>query len=170
MSENQVTAQVSASSYRSPVEAALGLMEAYERDKDRRPLLNALTEQFLLNRLVAASQAENTRDLGLQILRDKMEQMSHNTLLKAIKVLSEAGAPDLTAVTGTPVLRGRTPMVSIHQAFGLPGVGSQSALGNRTASNPFKDTGMLLEAIEHVSAHFRDKAAHQIEDEESQRS
>jgi len=49
----------------------------------------------------------------------------------------------------------------------LPGGGSQSALGSRTASNPFKDTGMLLEAIEHVSAHFRDKVAHQIEDEES---
>jgi hypothetical protein len=173
MSEAEATAQVSVSSYRSPVEAALGLeseLEAYARDKDRRPLLNALKEQFLLNRLVATSQAENTRDLALQILRNRMEQLSHNTLLKAVKVLSEAGAPDLTAVTGTPVPRGRTPMVSIQQAFGLPGGGSQSALGNRTASNPVKETGMLLEALEHVSAHFRDKAAHQIEDEESQRS
>ena len=39
-----MTAQISASSYRSPVEAALSLeseLEAYDRDKDRRSLLNA---------------------------------------------------------------------------------------------------------------------------------
>ena len=95
--------------------------------------------------------------------------ISDSTLLKTVTKLGKMGAVDLAAITGGPI-PGRSPMVSIQQAFGLPGGGSQSALGSRTASNPFKDTGMLLEAIEHVSAHFRDKAAHQIEDEESQRS
>ena len=57
MSKAQVPAQVSASSYRSPVEAALSLeseLEAYDRDRDRKLLLNAVREQFLLNRLIAA--------------------------------------------------------------------------------------------------------------------
>jgi hypothetical protein len=90
MSEAQASAQVSASSCNSPVEAALSLkseLEAYERDRDRRPLLNAVKDQFLLNRLVAASQAENTRNLGLQILLNRMEHMSNSALLKAVKVL-----------------------------------------------------------------------------------
>jgi hypothetical protein len=54
-------------------------------------------------------------------------------------------------------------MVSIQQAFGLPGGGSQPSLGDRSTSNPVKDTGMLLEAIEHAAGFFRDKATHQIE-------
>ena len=47
MSEVQVPAQV-----RSPVEPALSLkneLEAYDGNKDRRSLLGALKEQFLLN-------------------------------------------------------------------------------------------------------------------------
>ena len=99
-------AQVSASSCRSPVEPALSLkseLEAYDRDKDRGSLLGALKEQFLLNRLVAASQAENSRNLGLQILFSRMEHMSDKMLLKTIRMLSEIGARDLTAVTGVPV-------------------------------------------------------------------
>ena len=91
---------------RSPVEPALSLkseLEAYDRDKDRRSLLGAVKEQFLLDRLVAASQAENTRNLGLQILFNRMEHMSDKMLLKTIRMLSEIGARDLTAVTGVPV-------------------------------------------------------------------
>jgi len=91
---------------RSPVEPALSLkseLEAYDRDKDRRSLLGALKEQFLSDRLVAASQAENTRNLGLQILFNRMEHMSDKMLLKTIRMLSEIGARDLTAVTGVPV-------------------------------------------------------------------
>jgi len=109
---------------RSPVEPALSLkceLEAYDRDKDRGSLLGALKEQFLLNRLVAASQAENSRNLGLQILFSRMEHMSDKMLLKTIRMLSEIGARDLTAVTGGPVSGGRTPMFSIQ----LPGGGSQ---------------------------------------------
>ena len=109
---------------RSPVGPALSLkseLEAYDSDKDRRSLLGALKEQFLLDRLVAASQAENTRNLGLQILFNRMEHMSDKMLLKTIRVLSEIGARDLTAVTGVPVWGGRTPIFSIQ----LPGGGSQ---------------------------------------------
>src|SRR6516165_6955833 len=106
MSKAPVPAQVSASSYRSPVEAALSLeseLEAYDRDRDRKSLLNAVKEQFLLNRLVAASQAENTRNLGLQILFNRMEQMSDKVLLKTIKELGKTGALDLAIITGRPI-------------------------------------------------------------------
>jgi hypothetical protein len=119
---------------RSPVEPALSLkseLEAYDRDKDRRSLLGALKEQFLLNRLVAASQAENTRNLGLQILFNRMEHMSDKMLLKTIRMLSEIGARDLMAVTGVSVSGGRTPMFSIQ----LPGRGSQLSLDDRSASD-----------------------------------
>jgi hypothetical protein len=161
-------AQVAPSSYRSSVDAASygssvdalsfkSEPEAYDKAKDRRFLIGALKEQFLLNRYVAASQAENNRNLGLQILFNRMEHMSDKMLLKTIKVLSEMGALDLTAVTGTPVPGGRTPIVAIQQGFGLPRVGSQPA------SNPVKDTGMLLEAYEHLTAYLRDKAPPQIE-------
>ena len=96
----------------SPVGPALSLkseLEAYDSDKDRRSLLGALKEQFLLDRLVAASQAENTRNLGLQILFNRMEHMSDKMLLKTIRMLSEIGARDLTAVTGVPVWGGEPP-------------------------------------------------------------
>jgi hypothetical protein len=82
MGEVQVPAQV-----RSPVEPALSLkseLEAYDRDKDRRSLLGALKEQFLLNRYVAASQAEKNRNLALQTLFNQMERMSDKMLLKTV--------------------------------------------------------------------------------------
>ena len=83
--------------------------------------IGALKEQYLLNRYVAASQAENNRYLRLH----------------------------------------ETPMVPIQQAFRLPGGGSHPSLGERSASNPVKDAGMLLEALEHISAYMRDKATRQ---------
>ena len=89
MSGVQVPAQV-----RSPVEPALSLkceLEAYDRYKDRRSLLGALKEHFLLNRYVAASQAEKNRNLALQILFNRMERMSDKMLLKTVRVLSEIG-------------------------------------------------------------------------------
>ena len=98
------------SQVRSPVEPALSLkseLEAYDRHKDRRVLLGALKEQFLLNRLVAASQAENTRKLALQTLFNRLEHMSDKMLLKTIRMLSEIGALDLTAIAGTEVTGGK---------------------------------------------------------------
>jgi hypothetical protein len=164
MSEFRAPAQVSASSYCSPVEPALTLkseLEAYDRDKDRRPLLNALKEQFLLNRYVAASQAEKNRNLALQILFNRMERMSDKMLLRTVRVLSDIGARELTAVTEVPVSGGRTPMFSIP----IPGGGSQPSLCDRSTSNLVKHTAMLMEPYEQIAAHLRDKEIHHIERE-----
>ena len=81
---------------RSPVEAALSRkseLEAYDRDGDHRVLLGALKEQVLLNRYVAASQAENNRKLALQTLFNRLEHMSDKMLLKTIRKLGKMGAP-----------------------------------------------------------------------------
>ena len=59
----------------------------------------------------------------------------------------------------------RTPIVSIQQAFGFSGGGSQSSLGGRTASNPIQDPGDLLEAVKHARAYLRGKATRQTEQE-----
>lgn len=146
--------------YRSPVDVALSLeseLEAYDKDKDRRALLNAVKEQFLLNRLVSASQAENTRGLGLQILRNRMEHMSDNMLVKTIKQLSKMGETDLAAIAGGPIPGRSSPMVSIQQAFGLPGGSAPVSLEGLGTSNPVKDVGMILEAVEQASAYLRAK-------------
>jgi hypothetical protein len=148
-------AQVSASSV---IAAALSLeraLEVYHRDKDRRSLVGALKEQ--LARYAAASQAENNRNIGLRILFNQMAHMPDDMLLETFKKLSEIGL-DMAALTGVPM----PATISIKQALGLPAGGPQSSLGGRTALNP-KDTGLLLEAIEHAAHFFRDKAPLQIE-------
>ena len=90
------------------------------------------------------------------------EIIAESMLLKTVRVLSEIGALDLTAVTGTTVPVSEPPMVSIQQAFRLPEGGSQTSLGDGSTSNLVKD---LLEVHEHITAHLRDKATHQIEQE-----
>jgi hypothetical protein len=109
--------------------------------KDRRSLLSALEDHFLSNGYDATN-----KNLALRILFSRMERMPNEMLLETIRALSEIGAPDMT----TLVPGSSTPMDSLHQVLGLLGEG-------RPASNPFKDTGMLLEALEHVANHFRHK-------------
>ena len=57
------------------------------------------------------------------------------------------------------------PLVTIQQAFGFAGGGSQSSLGGRTASNPVQDPEDLVEAVERARAYLRGKATHQTEQE-----
>ena len=117
-------------------EAALSLkseLEAYDRDKDRRSLLGALKEQFLLNRLVAASQAEKNRNLALQILFSRVKHMSDKKLLKTVRVLSEIGARDLTAVTGVSVSGGASPH-GLYSASGRASLGRLPAFLRRRLS------------------------------------
>jgi hypothetical protein len=128
--------------------------EAQISDKAR--LLSRLREQ-LLN--VATSQAENNKNQALRILFKRMERMSDDMVFKTLRKLSEIGAVDITAATETLAPAGRTPMDSIQQVLGLLRGGSPP----RPTSNPVKDTGYVLEALEHFARYFRDKALHQIE-------
>ena len=74
--------------------------------------------------------------------------MSDKTLLNTIRMLSEIGSLDLTAIAGTEVTGGQT-------RVGLPGGGSQPSLGDRSTSNLVKRTAIL--------PLLRDKAPHHIE-------
>ena len=71
----------------------------------------------------------------------------------------------LKTLKGVQMPGERTPIVSIQQAFGFPGGGSQSSLGGRTASNPVQETGELQEAVERARAYLRGKATRQTEQE-----
>jgi hypothetical protein len=100
-------------------------------------------------------QAENIKNRGLQIIFNRMERMSDNMLLKTIRELSESGALEKAAIIGIPTPGGnRISTISIQQALGLPGEGLQSSLGHRATSNPVKDIGELLEALEHINSYF----------------
>jgi hypothetical protein len=126
-------------------------------------LFGALKEEFLLNRYVSGSQAANIKNRGLQILFNRMERMSDNMLLKTIKELSEIGALDMAAITGIPMPgENRISTSSIQQAFELPGERLRSLLGPHATSNPVKQTGEVLEALEHIERHFKERAPPQI--------
>jgi hypothetical protein len=121
---------------------------------------DALKEEYLLNRYIAGLHAENIKNRWLQILFNRMGRMSDNMLLKTIRELSESGALEMAAIIGIPMPgENRISTTSIQQAFGLPGEGLQSSLGHRATSNPVKEIGELLEAMEHIKRHFSE---HQI--------
>ena len=114
----------------------------------------ALKEEFLLHKYIAGLQAENIKNRWLQILFNRMGRMSDNMLLKTIRELSESGALEMAAIIGIPMPgENLISSISIPQ-FGLPGEGLQSSLGHRATSNPVKEIGELLEAIEHVERYF----------------
>ena len=91
--------------------------------------------------------------------------MSDKMRLKTLRELDKSGALDLATITEKSIPRKPSPVVSLQQVFGLPGGGSQSSLllGDRPVSNPVKDMGMLLEAIEHVAEHFRTRTMPETE-------
>jgi hypothetical protein len=84
-----------------------------------------------------------------------MERMPGDMLLKTIRELSEIGALDMVVL-----MPGETP-ISIQQASGLPRGGSQPSLGDRQASLSVKEKGQLLESLEHIAHHFKEKAQRQ---------
>jgi hypothetical protein len=158
--------------YKNPVEVALELkkdLDDYEEHQDRKQLIGALKEQFLVSRYNNASQAEKTRYLGIQILFERMHKMSDNMLLKTIRELAEIGVIDLQSVTGMALgARGGSSLVNINQAFGLGGPPRdtlQLGASRSTETNPIKDTGNLLEALEHIAEHFKDRPMLTIENQ-----
>jgi hypothetical protein len=111
----------------------------------------ALKEEFFLHKYIARLQAENIKNRWLQILLNRMGRMSDTMLLETIRELSGSGALEMAAIIGIS-LPGENLIstISIQQ----PGEGLQSSLGHRATSNPFKETGELLEALEHIGRYF----------------
>jgi hypothetical protein len=90
-------------------------------------------DQLLLKGHDVTSGPENNRNLTLRILFGRMERMRDVMLLKAIGRLGEIGALDVPAATATLMPEQQTPMDA-------------------------KDTGLLLEAIEHAAHYFSNQA------------
>jgi len=172
-------AEMPAPAYRSPVQVALDLkkeLDAFERDQDRRALVSALRDQFLMNRLVASSKVEAIRDHSLNVLFGRVDKMSDPMLMRLVEKLSSMGALDLETFMGGgggggpggggPMgnRSGPPPMVSIQQAFGLPPNALPSSLEASGSTNPVKETGMLIEAVEHAARYLRDKGAREQQD------
>jgi hypothetical protein len=79
-----------ASSYSAVVKLVRGLeteLEAYEKNKDRRSLVNASEEQ--LNRYATAREAAAVLNRALQVLGARLDGMPVNLLLRTITVLSK---------------------------------------------------------------------------------
>jgi hypothetical protein len=82
--------------------------------------------------------------------------MSDNMVLKTIRELSESGPPEMAAIIGIP-LPGGNSTISAQQAVDPLGEGLRSLLGHQATSNPFKTAGELLESLEHIERHFRER-------------
>jgi len=138
------------------VEAALNLkrdLDLYHINKDRTVLIKAFRDQFLAMRSNAAVEIEKGRLKAIEVLIDRMPRMTDMQLLKTIQSLSEITAVDLIAATKT----GPGPLVNVQQNLGI----SMTQGG----SNPVRQTGELLEAIEHIANHFRNKTVDLKKDE-----
>ena len=106
--------------------------------------IGALKARFQLHKYLAAAQAENHKNRGLQILLNRMDRLSDSMVLKTVRQLGKSRALDMVAITGVPIPGGNpTSTISIQERFGLPGVNTE------------KDVGFLLEAIDHAAAFFR---------------
>jgi hypothetical protein len=144
------------------VDAALDLkpeLEEFDRTKDRSVLIKALRDRFLIARYDSAALVEKNRLAASEILIGRMPKMSDNMLIKTIETLSQVGAVDMTSITGS----GKSPLNAVQQNLGIPSQGGRVSI----KGNPVKDTGQLLEALEHIAAHFREKTIElQAEEEE----
>jgi hypothetical protein len=131
------------------VEVALHLkreLEVYEANKDRSVLIKALREQFLITRQNSAVEMEKARLKALEVLVDRMDKMSEPMLLKTIASLSDIGGLDLTLLTKNNNVG---PMINLQQNVGI------SMESKNLEGNPIKNTGELLESLEHIANHFR---------------
>ncbi len=131
-------------------------LEEYRRSGNRQELLNVLRDQFLINRHGAAARAEDARTLAIEVLFNRIPHMSENMLVRVIDTLAQAGAIDMQAIMGA--LPDRGPMPSLTQQFATAG-GQQLAgnLGGNAENNPVRQTGQVLEAIEHISNYLKTK-------------
>ena len=64
-------------------------LEEFDGTKDQSVLIKALIDQFLITRYVSATLVEKSRIAALEILIDRMPNMSDNMLIKTIETLAK---------------------------------------------------------------------------------
>ena len=76
-------------------------LEEFDRTKDRSVLIKALIDQFLITRYVSATLVEKSRIAALEILIDRMPNMSDNMLIKTIETLTQIAEVDISSIIGS---------------------------------------------------------------------
>jgi hypothetical protein len=76
-------------------------LEGFDITKDRSVLIDALPDQCLITMYDSATLVEKARLAALEILVDRMPEMSDNMLIKTIETLSQIGAVNMTSITGS---------------------------------------------------------------------
>jgi len=76
-------------------------LEEFDRTKDRSVLIKALIDQFLITRYASATLVEKSRIAALQILIDRMPNMSDNMLIKTIETLTQILGVDISSIIGS---------------------------------------------------------------------
>ena len=132
-------------------------IEAFKSGGSRKELVEALRDQFIATRHQAATKAEATRLLALNMLQARLPEIKSTVeLLQVISVLSQASENDLAVLLGA--LPGSGPLINFQQVISsLGNPGHKLALPARDdgASNPIKDASHALEAFEHLLKHIR---------------
>jgi hypothetical protein len=141
---------------RHPLEVALDLkreLEQYDKNRDRSVFIKAVRDQFLMTRYHSSVKVEDTRLRALDILISRMDTMSDNMLMRLVENLSGAGARDLELIIGGSSAKAG-PLFALQQNISSS-IGQSDRMS--PGSNPVKDTGELLESLEHIAAYFREK-------------
>jgi len=132
-------------------------IEAFKSGGSRKELVEALRDQFIATRHQAATKAEATRLLALNMLQASLPEIKSTAeLLQVISVLSQASENDLAVLLGA--LPGSGPLINFQQVISsLGNPGHKLALPAREdgTSNPIKDASHALEAFEHLLKHIR---------------
>ena len=132
-------------------------IEAFKSGGSRKELVEALRDQFIATRHQAATKAEATRLLALNMLQARLPEIKSTVeLLQVISVLSQASENDLAVLLGA--LPGSGPRINFQPVISsLGNPGHKLALPAREdgTSNPIKDASHALEAFEHLLKHIR---------------
>jgi len=132
-------------------------IEAFKSGGSRKELVEALRDQFIATRHQAATKAEATRLLALNMLQARLPEIKSTVeLLQVISVLSQASENDLAVLLGA--LPGSGPLINFQQVISsLGNPGHKLALPAREdgTSNRIKDASHALEALEHLLKHIR---------------
>jgi hypothetical protein len=119
------------------VELALNLskeLKEFEESGNRRVLIEAFRDNFLIARANANSRSEISKTIAIKTLINRIPDMNKNVLLKVMETLAKAGAGHL---------------VKINKMMGIDQRGTPEFTrgGSRPGSNPVEDLGSFIEAL-----------------------
>ena len=132
-------------------------IQNFQAGGDRKDLVEALRDQFIVTRHQAGVKAEATCMLALDILKTRLHEIkSVSELIRVISALSKISENDLAA--GCGAVPGTGPLLNIQQLIGMRPA-QQLALPDwpDKSSNPVKDASQVLEVIELLDKFIKEK-------------